>query len=213
MIIKPIDSINMVGAGIINSSHSFSLHLKKNQRLDFTSFNDSIYFLASGTLSIYRISDNVLTITMESPALLGLTQMRNEHRYHYLRCDKESVVWGLEKNRAEILFEEKSLWKYSFDIVAYISNLYYHREIMTSPRKVKKIIIQHLYYISKMTQEEMSKTSIYSFILSRNNISRSAVHKVINELIGLELIAVSRGKLIKIDVESISHKFNMPFKD
>ncbi|WP_261864978.1 helix-turn-helix domain-containing protein [Budvicia aquatica] len=203
MIAKPIESIKNIGEEVMSSSDSFSLHLKKNQRLDFNSFKDAIYYLEAGTISIFRLSDNVLTISVESPFVFGLTQLRNQYRYHYLRCEEESIVWGIDKGNAEKLFDNKGLWKFSSDILGYISNLYYHREQMTSKKSVNEIVVQHLGYIWGMPVEERSKTSVYSFILSRNHISRSAVHKVIHELVDSNYIAISRGKLVDMDTESV----------
>lgn len=190
----------------MSSSDSFSLHLKKNQRLEFNSFKDAIYYLEAGTISIFRLSDNVLTISVESPFVFGLTQLRNQYRYHYLRCEGESIVWGIEKSKAEKLFDDKGLWKFSFDILGYISNLYHHRELMILKKNVNEIVIQHLSHIWEMPEEERNKTSIYSFILSRNHVSRSAVHKVIHDLVDAKQVTINRGKLVGMNTSFISKK-------
>lgn len=206
MIAKPIESIKNIGEEVMSSSDSFSLHLKKNQRLEFNSFKDAIYYLEAGTISIFRLSDNVLTISVESPFVFGLTQLRNQYRYHYLRCEGESIVWGIEKSKAEKLFDDKGLWKFSFDILGYISNLYHHRELMILKKNVNEIVIQHLSHIWEMPEEERNKTSIYSFILSRNHVSRSAVHKVIHDLVDAKQVTINRGKLVGMNTSFISKK-------
>ncbi|WP_256434395.1 helix-turn-helix domain-containing protein [Citrobacter sp. RHBSTW-00944] len=57
------------------------------------------------------------------------------------------------------------------------------------------MIIEHLKYIWSMEPETRENTSVYTFILARNHISRSAIHKVLQELVSDGKIIMKRGKL------------------
>ncbi|MCE3106174.1 helix-turn-helix domain-containing protein [Yersinia enterocolitica] len=46
-----------------------------------------------------------------------------------------------------------------------------------------------------MDEEVRKKTSIYSYILTRNHISRSAIHKIVREMTLAGDIIVNRGRL------------------
>jgi len=202
---KPLLSIEKIGLRVKESPDSFSMNLKKNQRVDFQSQHENgyLYFLESGSVSIYRVSDDVLTINMKSPSIIGLTQLRNYSKYHYLRCDGECMVWAIKKSDFERILDEREYWGYAFDILSYIAIIYYERDIMISRSNAKMIVIDHLRQLWKLTQVEGEVHSIYKFILSRNNISRSAVHKVISELSHAGSIEVHRGKLVNLSMDEM----------
>ena len=63
----------------------------------------------------------------------------------------------------------------------------------------REIVIEHLKEIWALDEPERHTTSVYNFILSRNNISRSAVQKVVRELESSGDIKFYRGKLIELN--------------
>lgn len=44
-----------------------------------------------------------------------------------------------------------------------------------------------------------NETSVYNFILARNNISRISIHKVLREIIDSNKIIINRGRLLYLD--------------
>lgn len=150
-------------------------------------------------MSFFRLSDDVLTINMKSPSMIGLTQLRETSRFHYFRCDEESVLWVIRKPDFEALLNENSYWEYAYNILSYITVSYHERDIMTSRGNVRMIVIDHLLRLWELMVQEGEVHSIYKYILSRNNLSRSAVHKVISDLSSEGSISVYRGKLIMLD--------------
>lgn len=194
------ESIQIIGQEIEKCDSSCLIYRKKRQRFD-VEHPGNIYYLKAGKVSVYRSSDNILTHSLLGPAILGISQMKIKERTHYFRCDIDCEMWGLPFADASKLFDDKGLWEYAFKLLTGITYQYYMRELMITQRNVRGIIIQYLKFIWEMSEEMRRKTSIYSFILQRNNISRSSIYKTICELTDEGLIKVSRGKLTSYLIE------------
>ncbi|HDL8054409.1 TPA: helix-turn-helix domain-containing protein [Yersinia enterocolitica] len=185
----------LIGNEIEEYKSSYYIKFKKNQRVDFKN-NDRIYFLSAGCVSFYRYNDGVLTITKDAPFMLGLAQMKSEVKSHYVRCNTECEMWGISISDACILFDSKALWGHAFDILTDQVQEYFKREHMILQKNTYGIINEHLKHIWEMDEEVRKKTSIYSYILTRNHISRSAIHKIVREMMIAGDIIVNRGRLI-----------------
>ncbi|MNB97116.1 putative DNA-binding transcriptional regulator [compost metagenome] len=188
------EAIKTIGDAIISSEYSFLTHRKKNQRLDLKD-NNQICYLVDGSVSIYRVEDGILKFTVDTPAILGLAQMRIPTKTHFMRSDTNCDFWLIDAERATELLNSKNLWCEAYEIISHHLSLYIHREKMQSKPSVKELVLEHIKYLWKLEEDVRSRTSIYSFILSRNAVSRSAVHKALNELIADGLIEVYRGIL------------------
>lgn len=152
-------------------------------------------FLEKGTVSVYRVENDLVTVSISAPAILGLPQMRTEVAGHYLRCDTDCEMWAMSVQNADLLFTAKNLWKQAFDILTHHLQRYFQREALQSHRTIREQIIEHVKYIWAMDPGVREKTSVYTFILARNHISRSAIHKVLQELVNDGKIIMNRGKL------------------
>lgn len=193
------ESIKITGTYIANSTHSHYEKRKKNQRIELKTFNN-ICYMTEGSVSVYRMENDIVTITINAPAILGLAQMRNKSKSHYLRCNSDCEMFVIETQHAIELFNEKNLWMHAFDILTSHLQMYFTRENMLSQPNVKMIVIEHLRYIWDQPEDIRNKTSFFSFILSRNQIARSTVHKVIQELTLAGAIKTARGKLIEFNL-------------
>lgn len=71
------ESVNVIGQCMKDDNNSFFLQNKKNQRLDFKKSNHVAY-LENGCITMHRIDDGLLTITIRAPAIIGLGQFRGE---------------------------------------------------------------------------------------------------------------------------------------
>ena len=192
-------SIQITGSYISQSGHSHYEKRKKNQRIELKTYNN-ICYLTEGSVSIYRMENDIVTITINAPAILGLAQMRNEFKSHYLRCNCDCEMFVISTRDAIALFNENNLWMHAFDILTSHLQMYFTRENMLSQPNVKMIIIEHLRYIWEQPEGIRNKTSLFTFILSRNQIARSTVHKVIMELTLSGAIQTARGRLIAFNL-------------
>lgn len=184
-----------IGKFITSSNKSHEENHKKNQRVELLNQNN-ICYLKKGQVLVYRQEDDLVTITLNAPLILGLTQMHNEIKYHYLRCNTDCQMFMIENHDATALFDSKNLWSYAFDILTWHLNLYFQRDVMMIHPNIRNVINEHLKHMWEMTPDIRSKTSVYSFITDRNHISRSAVHKVIQEMSDVGKVKIERGKLI-----------------
>lgn len=187
-------SVVLIGDEIKKSDSAWLSLRKKRQRIDLK-VDGNILFLEKGTVSVYRVENDLVTVNISAPAILGLPQMRTEVTGHYLRCDTDCEMWAMSVQNAELLFTAKNLWKPAFDILTHHLQRYFQRETLQSHRTIRELIIEHIKYIWTMTPEVREKTSVYTFILARNHISRSAIHKVLQELVHDGKVILNRGKL------------------
>ena len=181
-------SVVLIGEEIKKSDSAWLSLRKKRQRIDLK-VDGNILFLEKGTVSVYRVENDLVT------AILGLPQMRTEVAGHYLRCDTDCEMWAMSVQNADLLFTAKNLWKQAFDILTHHLQRYFQRETLQSHRTIRELIIEHVKFIWAMAPDVREKTSVYTFILTRNHISRSAIHKVLQELVSDGKIILNRGKL------------------
>ena len=188
------NAVVLVGDEMKKSDNAWLSLRKKRQRIDLKT-DGHILFLEKGTVSVYRVENDLVTVSISAPAILGLPQMRTEVAGHYLRCDTDCEMWAMSVQNADLLFTAKNLWKQAFDILTDHLQRYFQREALQSHRTIREQIIEHVKYIWSMEPEVREKTSVYTFILTRNHISRSAIHKVLQELVNDGKITLNRGKL------------------
>lgn len=193
-VINVVKSVCVVGNAIERAQNSYFSKRKKNQRIELKT-NNCICFLKTGSVSIYRLENNLLTVSLDAPAILGLAQMRNEFKSHYLRCNSDCDMWVISVQDAINIFNAENLWMHAFDILTKHLQMYFQRENMLSHPKVCDIVKEHLRFIWAMPEVERKRTSVYTFIKARNHISRSAIHKEIQTLTRNGFIQIERGKL------------------
>jgi CRP-like cAMP-binding protein len=155
----------------------------------------SIFYLEKGSVSVYRVENDLVTVSFTAPAILGLAQMRNDVMSHYLRCDTDCEMWVMNSTNANEMLSKKNLWIHAFDILTNHLQRYFQRENLRSHKTIREIVTEHVKHIWSLEPEIREKTSVYTFILSRNHISRSAIHKVLQELVNEGKLTLNRGKL------------------
>ena len=188
-------AVETIGRHIEECNDSHFSERKKNQRIDMKKLNQ-IAYLKSGTVSMHKIDDGLVTITIKGPAIIGLGQMRGEKFTHYVRCNTNCELWVIDINDASELFSKFSLWNHAFDIITKHLYMYFSRDNMIHKNSVKEIVLEHAKKIWGVDEGSRKSISIYSYILSRNNISRSAIHKAVSELIRDGVLNVNKGRVI-----------------
>ncbi|MBM3074678.1 helix-turn-helix domain-containing protein [Lelliottia sp. RWM.1] len=190
-------SIAALGSAIINSEKSVLLTYEKNQRIN-THNTDVIYYVAKGNVSIHPEDHHgLLLFNIFAPEIIGLEKIRGVNIMGHLRCHTDVDIYTLKTDDAISLFDEQNLWPNAYDgLLRYLNSLS-RRESRLNQPKISHIIIEHIKYIWTLRPAQRERTSIFSYILQRSNISRSAVHKTVAELEKKGLILVQRGILIE----------------
>lgn len=149
-------SVVLIGDEIKKSDNAWLSLRKKRQRIDLK-VDGHILFLEKGTVSVYRVENDLVTVSISAPAILGLPQMRTEVAGHYLRCDTDCEMWAMSVQNADLLFTAKNLWKQAFDILTHHLQRYFQRETLQSHRTIRELIIEHVKYIWAMAPEVREK--------------------------------------------------------
>lgn len=192
----------LIGGYIRQSGDSFLSERKKNQRLDLKK-NNQIAFLTEGVVSMHRGEDGLLTVTITAPAIIGIGQFCGRKFTHYARCNTHCTMWVIDSDDAVSLFDRNNLWKPAYGILTSYLYSYFYRENIVQRANVKDVVLEHMKEIWMYQKNMNTSISIYTYILSRNNISRSAIHKAVNELICEGVVNVSRGKLTYCNINEV----------
>ena len=184
----------LIGDEIKKSENAYFSLRKKRQRIEMKR-DGNIFYLEKGSVSVYRVENDLVTVSFTAPAILGLAQMRNDVMSHYLRCDTDCEMWVMNSTNANEMLSKKNLWIHAFDILTNHLQRYFQRENLRSHKTIREIVTEHVKHIWSLEPEIREKTSVYTFILSRNHISRSAIHKVLQELVNEGKLTLNRGKL------------------
>lgn len=183
---------------IENNSNAYFVRHRKHQKISLQQ-SDSIYFLTKGTVSVYRVRDNVLTITLTAPVPIGLVHIRGRDTQHYIRCNGECDFYVMETASFHAMLTELNLWENVFHAIVSMAHKYLDRDEIAAQGKVQNMIAGHLKLLWSLSEDERSKTSIYSYIMARNTVSRSSMYNVLKEMENLGIIRTFRGKLINFN--------------
>lgn len=171
----------------------------ENQNIFFEEKNDAyVYIVESGTVDVKRKNDNIIILTTKGPAVLGLTSIFSGVYYHYLSTVTESKIIAIPTTFAIQHIEHLNLWQETSKILCQAAQYYYMRDEVVSGSTVYEVIKNHLEILWRYPLEEREKISTFDFIMSRSNISRSSLNKVLKDLISGGYITMRRGRLYDI---------------
>lgn len=169
-------------------------HYNKHQKIDIQRLA-CVGFLVKGAVAIYRTSDDALTLVSKAPAIVGLPQMRSEHKAHYHRFTEDSDIWMLPIDEASRVFTDNNLWPMAFDLLTFLLHEYFKLETLISSKDNTSLIDKHLRQIWNLPAGQREKISVYQYILARCHISRSRIYQVIKTFENNKKIIMQRGKL------------------
>lgn len=89
------ESVSATGHHIEASNQSYLSHRRRNQRIDLKDEN-AVCYLKQGRVSVYPKDNNLLIMSLDAPTVLRLTQMTDDNKHLYLRCDTNCTVWTIE---------------------------------------------------------------------------------------------------------------------
>lgn len=189
------ESVSTIGHHIESSNAAYLSHRRRNQRIDLKDEN-AVCYLKQGSVSIYRQDNNLLVMSLEAPSVIGLAQITDNSKNHYARCNTDCEIWATGTRDAMALFNNNNLWKQAYSLLNWNLHIYFQRDIMMNHRCSYDMINEHLKLIWSMEPGARETTSIYAYIMARNHISRSGIHKILQSMMDSGLIQVVRGKLI-----------------
>lgn len=206
MVVKPVDAIHNLIAHLSHAGR-YPLALQKKNKIEFDyNGKNNIFFLTEGSVGIHRCSDEKIVITIEAPAVIGLTRVFGCEGYHYLSTLNEMVmIHPVSAETALAVIEKDGLWRDVSEILAYVTNLYYYRDENVFAPSAYDIVRAHIEMLWELPASVRLKTSAFDYIMSRNIISRSTLNKIFRELEKGGYITLSRG--ILLDMKSLPKQY------
>jgi CRP-like cAMP-binding protein len=189
-----------------NSNKFLRIYASNGQRINFT-FNNKphVYFLTEGKVDLYRKKDDILVFTVYAPYILGIIFMYENDDYHYFKAATDAQLTAIPANELDYLADLNNLWKHFFLMTCEITLNFFRRDQRFSSKNAYDIIKNNLEAIWELPENERTQISVFKFILSRSNISRSSLNKVLKDLHNGGYINIYRGKLLAI--KSLPQKY------
>lgn len=191
-------STRLIGDMIVSSNLSKTINMHKNQRLNWLP-SSGIGYLQSGSLSVYRIEDNLKIITLYSPAIIGLPFLNSGVITDYYRSEELSLLNLVPKEVALSLLTTENLWDNACYILSSHISDFYSRHVRLSETDPAHIVLECLKVINDLESIKRDSTSIYSFIMERYPLSRGTIYNVLNDLIKKKKIRMHRGRLVYLN--------------
>lgn len=188
-------SVRVIGDSIEKSCHSYLSIRKKNHRINLRQ-EHTVAYLKCGSVSILRNDNQMVTLSIEGPAIIGMAQILHKESTHSFRCEFDCEMVAIDEQFFFEMLTENCLWHHAFNILSHHLEMYFQREKRLIQKSVKSIAIENLVFIWSQGSTFRESTSVYTFILARNQVSRSSLHKIMAQLTEQGMIKLERGKLI-----------------
>ncbi|HEC5301820.1 TPA: helix-turn-helix domain-containing protein [Enterobacter asburiae] len=155
-----------------------------------------VVFIHTGSVSIAR-SDGLIILKYNSPVVVGLAGIfSNEDYTIYFSSDS---VYSVIPNQSFINVADRfGLWRYVCEILSYSNRLLTLREKAVNRKTKYEVVKAQLEILWGLPPSERTNISIFDFVLSQVNISRSSLSKIVAELNKGGYIKTNRGKLISL---------------
>ncbi|WP_370968012.1 helix-turn-helix domain-containing protein [Enterobacter wuhouensis] len=189
------EAVSTLGEYIEKSKESCMSVRKKNQRLD-TKNEKKIYYLKSGTVSLYPLENNIVSVDVEAPAVLGMDQMFHGKLSHSIRCGIECELMMIDESEFIGILNHKGLWPHAFCVLSFHYEMCFQLKNRPGKKNINSIVTEHLRYLWGMDEDKRGEISVYTFILARSQISRSSIYNVLSKLTDNGIIELERGKLV-----------------
>ncbi|MDZ5641693.1 Crp/Fnr family transcriptional regulator [Enterobacter sp. A103] len=157
---------------------------------------NKIGFLKRGCVSLCSTENDIVTVSIEGPAILGMAQMFHDKQSHYIRCNRDCEIVVIDTVNFIQLLTQKNHWFHAFMIISHHMQMYFQREKMLGHKTIRGTVIEYLRCLWELGEEARNTTSVYTYILARNKVSRSSLHKIMSELNDEGFIRLQRGKLL-----------------
>ncbi len=156
-----------------------------------------LFCLCSGGVDMRRLSDNTIVAHIDAPAVAGLSLSKDAKILHYLKTTSPTQLKVISHETGMHIINKNNLWKEAFLLSNSMINISYIRDEHCISRNVYEIVRQHIELIWELDIEIRSSISVFDFILSRTNISRSSICKILKDLSVGGYIEINRGRLAK----------------
>lgn len=158
-----------------------------------------IWLVTSGSLSIFRVYDDLNICVSEAPLVTGLQEMFGPFGRHYFRVSRGAALSSMPVTQARAVLTEQQLWEDVAQVFAYYMRLMTYRdEHLVNRSSYTAIRAKLLEYMARRELLVRNRTGIVAYIQSTTLLSRSLIYHVLSVLIRGGYIRIARGKLEEI---------------
>ncbi|MCK7228263.1 helix-turn-helix domain-containing protein [Enterobacter asburiae] len=175
-------------------------HVSNIRRLpDRIGGEEVVWLITTGTLSVFRLYDDLTIAVAEGPLVAGLQEIFTPFRRHYFRVSQDATISSLSVSKVRGILTEKGLWEEVAEVFAYYMRLMAYRdEHLVSRTSYTVVRTKLLEYMEKKEILLQNSISIVNYIRSTTPLSRSQIYNILTALSHGGYIKMSRGKLLAI---------------
>ncbi|OAT16449.1 cyclic nucleotide-binding protein [Buttiauxella gaviniae ATCC 51604] len=183
-ITRPNDDIQRIVKLIIQNEQTLPFLLKAGSVFDMSmSSKPSVFLIEEGQVALYRKLDNKLILHFQPPFPFGITLSSSHTENYYMVCEEDTRASILNKEHFFSNISGNQYWMSILNIVTYLIEVAEEQHqkytLVTSNYDIIKSCIKEIWTLS---DEQRNKISIYDYILSRHQISRSSITKILKSL-------------------------------
>ncbi len=151
-------------------------------------------FVLSGSVRIYRTSDDLLILTAPANNIVGL----GGHNATYGITAETCKIGTLSLAEFHQRVEELKLWEILAKHMVVVTNkLFYYSKILSAPTAYE-IICNQLMELIREPAELRKKVSVERYIRDKTHLSRSSIMKILSNLRIGGYITIDNGRLLEI---------------
>lgn len=197
----PYDAITDLSSIILEHPESCEVQLSAGSIINKILNNESsIFLIKQGCVSLYRKHDDKLIFDIVTPFIFGIVQSLSKSDNYYLYCNSRVSLVYLNDDRFNENLNTVEILKHVLEIVCYLIDAFEEsQKTKNNSTNNYDVIKGCLYQIAALSEQERQTESIFKFIMSRHNISRSSIAKIIKTLSDGGYINVKRGVLLSMN--------------
>lgn len=157
-----------------------------------------VILITAGTVDIWRKHDNLLVATVTAPSILGLQGSDFRYQTHTFRRQHGSEILFLTRNEALEIINENNLLDEVLTYQSFINDFQTYRDILMVNNSAYEIICMLLTELADYPNR--SEISVEKFILTRTQLARSGVLRILADLRYGGFIEMEKGKLIRLGI-------------
>ncbi len=165
-----------------------------------------LWLCKDGEISILRMSDGLLMITVYEGHIFGVAEILQPMRGHVLRAETECSLSRIDAEEALQIFREQNLWEDVTSLLAYHTAYLAYRDALVLQQRTYAVIRNHLMEMILLPEDMRMRISILDYIQDRTHLSRSSILNVLSALKKGKYIQFIRGGFLQ-HIESLPEKF------
>lgn len=196
---KPVKDVEKLIKALLPFSQR--INLKSKERFELVHDGKNMcWMLLKGSLTIKRITDDLIISQMSPPAIMGLALVAYPSPNLYLHFDSDSEIATIAVDELESIIDEHQLWKCVASVQAHITQVLVIRDSTVVVKSAYEVVCNQLRYLMEESLQIRGDVTVTNYILKRTHISRSSIVKILRQLQDGGYIVMEDSKLVAINI-------------